>query len=327
MSPQRFGVYSPGEQQFPDRSTLRVTTDHNVEVVDALSVDLEDYYQVEAFASTVPRSSWPEFQPRVDENTCRVLELFARHKVKGTFFVLGWIAERNPSLIRQIVGAGHEIACHGYDHQRVTSLNRDEFRADLRRARNTIEDACGVRVIGYRAPTFSITRRNLWALEVLAEEGFLYDSSIFPIRHDNYGVPDAPRFSHRRNLACGLSIFEFPISTVRIAGINLPATGGGYLRLLPMTYMRWAIDRIHKRDRQSVILYFHPWEIDPQQPRLQAGWKSRFRHYFNLGKTADRLSALLSNGRFEPMINLTKRLDLSRPEASPSQEPVPVVSI
>lgn len=297
------------------------------ELVDVLSVDLEDYYQVEAFASNIPHSRWPEFQPRVRGNTCRVLELFAHHKVKATFFVLGWVAERNGSLIREIADAGHEVACHGYDHRRVTFLTRHEFRADLRRARKVIEDTCGVKVNGYRAPTFSITRQNLWALEVLAEEGILYDSSIFPIRHDHYGVPDAPRFPHRRDLARGMSIFEFPISTVRIGGINLPATGGGYLRLLPMAYTRWALSRIHNHDRQSVILYFHPWEMDPGQPRLEGGWKSRFRHYTNLSKTASRLSELLSKGRFEPMINLLSRHDVRRAEAGPAQQPLPAVSV
>lgn len=296
-------------------------------VVDALSVDVEDYFQVEAFTSNIRRSSWSGFQPRVRENTSRVLELFARHQVKATFFVLGWVAERNPSLVREIVDAGHEVASHGYSHQRVTFLSPDEFRTDLRRARNVIEDACGVRVDGYRAPTFSITRQNLWALDILAEEGFLYDSSIFPIRHDHYGVPNAPRFPHRLDLGRGMSIFEFPISTVRIAGVNLPATGGGYLRLLPMTYTRWAVNRIHDHDRQSVILYFHPWEIDPDQPRLRAGWKSEFRHYVNLSKTADRLTELLSTCRFEPMINLMRRLDTKCAEGSPMQQPLSVVTL
>jgi polysaccharide deacetylase family protein (PEP-CTERM system associated) len=246
--------------------------------VDALSVDLEDYYHVEAFAANIERSQWPEFSPRVRENTLRVLELFAKHELRATFFVLGWVAERNAALIREIAYAGHELASHGYEHQRVTFLKPDSFRADLRRAREVIENAGGRKVNGYRAPTFSITQKNLWALEVLAEEGFLYDSSIFPIRHDHYGIPDAPRFPHRRALGGGMSIFEFPISTVRVAGVNLPATGGGYLRLLPMTYTRWAIKRIHKRDEWPIILYFHPWEIDPEQPRLAASWKSRFRH-------------------------------------------------
>jgi polysaccharide deacetylase family protein (PEP-CTERM system associated) len=297
------------------------------EIVDALSVDVEDYYQVEAFASRIPRSRWPEFQSRVRENTSRVLELFALHNVKATFFVLGWVAERNRSLIREIVDEGHEVACHGYNHQRVTFLTPDEFRADLRRARQVIEDASGVRVNGYRAPTFSITRENLWALEVLADEEFLYDSSIFPIRHDHYGVPDAPRFPHRCDLGRGVSIFEFPISTVRIAGINLPATGGGYLRLLPMTYTRWAVNRIHNHDRQSIILYFHPWEVDPDQPRLRGNWKSEFRHYVNLSKTSERLTELLSRGHFGPMMTLMKRLDIKRPEGSPMQQPISAVTL
>ena len=299
----------------------------NFEVIDALSVDVEDYYQVEAFASKVPYSNWPEFQPRVRENTHRVLELFARHGVKGTFFVLGWVAERNGSLIREIAEAGHEVASHGYDHRRVTFLSRGEFRTDIRRARAVIENACGVRVNGYRAPTFSITRQNLWALEVLAEEGFLYDSSIFPIRHDHYGIPDAPRFPHRRDLRGGGSIFEFPMSTVRIGGINLPVTGGGYLRLLPMAYTRWAMRRIHKREKQSVILYFHPWEIDPKQPRLQGGWKSRLRHYTNLDKTASRLAELFSMSRFEPMVDVMARLESQHSAVTPAQSIVAPASV
>jgi polysaccharide deacetylase family protein (PEP-CTERM system associated) len=298
-----------------------------LEMIDALSVDVEDYYQVEAFACSVERRQWSHFPSRVRSNTLRVLELFAKHGLRATFFVLGWIAERDGALIREIADAGHEVACHGYDHQRITVLKTDAFRADLRRAQQSIEDACGLKVSGYRAPTFSITQENLWALHVLAEEGFIYDSSIFPIRHDHYGIHDAFRFPHRRDLGRGMSIFEFPISTVRIAGINLPATGGGYLRLLPMAYTRWAMKRIHEREGQSVILYFHPWEIDPEQPRLQGTWKSRFRHYTNLDKTMSRLSELFSKGRFEPMIELMARLDVSYREASATQEAAVALSM
>jgi polysaccharide deacetylase family protein (PEP-CTERM system associated) len=298
----------------------------NSRVIDALSVDLEDYYHVEAFASQIPQSSWESFPSRVVENTRRVLELFAEYGFKATFFVLGWIAERNPSLIREISKAGHEIASHGYGHQRVTFLSPSEFRADIRRSREVIEDACGIRVNGYRAPTFSITRQNLWALQILAEEGFVYDSSIFPIRHDHYGIPDAPRFPHRRQLEDGRSILEFPISTARIAGMNLPVTGGGYLRLLPMGYMQWALSRIHAADRQPAILYFHPWEIDPEQPRLSGSWKSKFRHYYNLHLTAGRLSTLLSNGRFEPIASLLTRLKLPETASAFTQQ-LPVFSV
>jgi polysaccharide deacetylase family protein (PEP-CTERM system associated) len=298
----------------------------NSRVIDALSVDLEDYYHVEAFASQIPQSTWESFPSRVVENTRRVLELFAEHGFKATFFVLGWIAERNPSLIREISKAGHEIASHGYGHQRVTFLSRSEFRADIQRSREVIEDACGIRVNGYRAPTFSITRQNLWALQILAEEGFVYDSSIFPIRHDHYGIPDAPRFPHRRQLEGGLSILEFPISTARIAGINLPVTGGGYLRLLPMRYMLWALSRIHGADRQPAVLYFHPWEIDPEQPRLSGSWKSKFRHYYNLHETAGRLSTLLSKGRFEPIASLLTRLKLPETASAFTQQ-LPVFSV
>jgi polysaccharide deacetylase family protein (PEP-CTERM system associated) len=298
--------------------TLRTNMkSHDFRFVDALSVDLEDYYQVEAFASNIPRSEWEKFEPRVIDNTYRVLELLARHQVKATFFVLGWVADRNRSLIREIAELGHEIASHGYHHQRITFLTPAEFRDDLRRARNAIENASGVGISGYRAPTFSITKESLWALEILAEEGFLYDSSIFPIRHDHYGIPDAPRFAHRRYMANGLTIFEFPMPTVRVGGINFPATGGGYLRLLPMVYTRWALRRIHTHDHQPVVIYFHPWELDPEQPRLSGGLKSRVRHYTNLERTATRLDEILSNGQFEPMISAMARLDAYQPATAP----------
>ena len=274
----------------------------------------------------VPRSSWPNFSPRVQENTGRVLELFARHNVSTTFFVLGWIAEQYPSLVRDIADAGHEIACHGYDHRRVTTFTRDEFRADLRRARTAIEDACGLKVEGYRAPTFSITRQNLWALEVLAEEGFTYDSSIFPIRHDNYGISDAPRFPHRCHFQNGGSIFEFPMSTVRLGRMNMPVAGGGYLRLLPMRFTKWAVHQIHREDRQPVIIYFHPWEVDPEQPRLQGPWKSRVRHYTNLGKTLQRLHELLSHGRYEPLIDSMFRHDRKAPTPFPLESTMDAAS-
>lgn len=295
-------------------------------IVDVLSVDVEDYYQVEAFAKVVSRDSWPTFSSRVRENTGRVLELFARHNVSATFFVLGCVAERFPALVREIAAAGHEVACHGHDHRRVTTLTREQFRTDLRRASAAIEDACGLKVEGYRAPTFSITGQNLWALEVLAEEGFTYDSSIFPIRHDNYGISDAPRFPHRRFLPNGGSIFEFPMSTVRLGGMNMPVGGGGYLRLLPMQFTNWAVRRIHHQEGQPVIVYFHPWEVDPGQPRLQGPWKSRFRHYTNLGKTLQRLDELLSQNRFESHIDSMLRHDRRAPTPFPLESPLDAAS-
>lgn len=276
-------------------------------LTDALSVDVEDYFHVEAFADCVSIDNWPHYPSRFAENTRRVLEIFAAHRCHATFFVLGWIAERNPALVREIKAAGHEIACHSYAHRHVTTFIPVQFRDDLRRAKKAIEDACGAPVLGYRAPTFSIVRQSLWALEILADEGFLYDSSIFPIRHDLYGFPDAPRFLHRQPLGSGHSIFEVPLSTVRMFGTNWPAGGGGYLRLLPLSYTRWAVRQIHRAEKQPVVFYFHPWEIDPEQPRINGKWKSRFRHYTGLRSMEGRLRKLLAEGQFEPIIDLVRR--------------------
>lgn len=274
------------------------------DVVDGLSVDLEDYFQVEAFAASVPRSRWPLFNSRWRRNTLRTLELLARNGCRATFFVLGWVAERDPGLIQEVAAAGHELACHSHLHRPLYQLKPNEFREDLRRSRDAIESAAGSRVVGFRAPTFSITNESSWALEVLAEEEFEYDSSIFPVHHDLYGMPKAPRWIHLRCFPSGRSIWEVPPSTVRIGGTNIPFGGGGYLRQLPMTFTRWAIKTLHARDRQPVIVYFHPWELDPDQPRISGNWKSRIRHYRGLNKTADRLNEILSRGTFQPLANL-----------------------
>lgn len=300
------GVFSEPSQKHPQSQSP--------ELVNGASVDLEDYYHVEAFADRIERARWPEFVSRVRPNTERTLELLRRTGTRATFFVLGYVAERDPALIRKVAEAGHEIACHSHLHRRVHRLSPAEFRQDVRRARAAIEDATGVRVLGFRAPTFSITLDSLWALDILLEEGFEYDSSIFPVRHDLYGIPSAPRFLHQRALPSGRSIWEIPMSTVRLGGVNLPAAGGGYLRLLPLPVTRWAIRRIHRRDGQPVILYFHPWELDPEQPRLSANWKSRFRHYTGLKKTEARLERILAEGKFEPLINLVRRAQQAQPE-------------
>ena len=282
-------------------------------LTDALSVDVEDYFHVEAFADRIQFDQWATFSSRVRRNCDRILDLFEKHGWRATFFVLGWVAEREPALLRDIAEAGHELGCHSYAHRRVFSLRPEEFREDLRRARGLIEDAAGVRILGYRAPTFSIVHGSLWALEILAEEGFLYDSSIFPIHHDLYGYPDFPRFLQRVQLASGREFFEVPMSTIRWAGLNWPLGGGGYLRLLPMSYTHWAMRRIHRQDRQSVILYFHPWELDPDQPRLEGSWKSKLRHYTGLSKMEWRLEKLLGRGRYEPLKSLVTRLRDSVP--------------
>lgn len=278
-------------------------------MVDGLSVDLEDYFQVEAFASCIPRSQWPTFPSRVRHNTMRVLELLERNRCHATFFVLGWIAEREPALIREIVSAGHEIACHSHLHRPLYTLSPAEFREDLLRSRNVIEDVAGLRVLGFRAPTFSITNRSLWALDILAEEGFEYDSSIFPIHHDKYGIPGELQWIHKRFLSSGLTIWEIPPSTVRIGKMNLPFGGGGYLRQLPMAFTRWAIGKTHRGEGRPIMVYFHPWELDPEQPRLQGDWKARLRHYRGLRKIKHRLEEVLSSGTFQPFINFVRRFD------------------
>ena len=260
-------------------------------IVNAMSVDVEDYFQVQAFANQVSRDDWDSRDSRVERNTDHVLALFDDVGIKATFFTLGWVAERFPGLIDRIVSQGHELASHGYEHVRVTEQTPDAFRADIRRTKHTLEDIGGVPVIGYRAATFSIGASNLWAFGVLAEEGYAYSSSIYPVRHDLYGMPSAPRFPFFPDGATGPE--EYPITTVRFGGRTLPCGGGGYFRLLPYSISRWAMRRVNRNDDRPCIFYFHPWEIDPEQPRMTtAGWKSRFRHYTNLEKMEGRLRKL-----------------------------------
>ncbi|MEM8799768.1 MAG: XrtA system polysaccharide deacetylase [Pseudomonadota bacterium] len=259
-----------------------------------MSVDVEDYFQVGAFETTIAREEWDTIPRRVDMATGRVLDLFARKGVKATFFCLGWVAERHPELIRRIADEGHEVASHGYDHARVTSLTPESFRADLRKAKALLEDAGGTPVIGYRAPSFSIGDANLWALEVLGEEGYLYSSSIYPIQHDHYGMPGAPRFAFRPDQAPSLT--ELPVTTVQVGSKTIPCGGGGYFRLLPYALSRWAMRRVNRRDNQSCIFYFHPWEVDKDQPRQKdAPLKSRLRHYVNLDKMEAKLARALDD--------------------------------
>jgi polysaccharide deacetylase family protein (PEP-CTERM system associated) len=266
-------------------------------VVNAMSVDVEDYFQVSAFDAVVSRGSWDRFESRVERNTDRLLQVFADSGVKATFFVLGWIAERHRDLVARIAGAGHEVASHGFGHRLIYDQAREDFREDVRRAKQVLEDAAGREVEGYRAPSFSVTRESLWALDVLLDEGYRYDASIFPVHHDRYGIPDAPREIHRLERAGG-PLVEVPPSTVHLLGTNLPVAGGGYFRLLPFWWTRWGIARVNRVERRPVIFYLHPWEVDPQQPRLQASALSRFRHYRNLHKTEPRLRALCREFRF-----------------------------
>jgi polysaccharide deacetylase family protein (PEP-CTERM system associated) len=261
-------------------------------LANALTVDVEDYFQVSALAPHVGHHRWHTMECRVERNIDRLLKLFDDHSAKATFFTLGWIAERYPAMVREIVARGHELASHGTSHRRANEQSRDEFRADVVGARRKLEDIGGVTVRGYRAPSFSIGHGNLWAFDCLAEAGYAYSSSIYPVRHDHYGMPDAPRFAHR--LENGL--LELPISTTRVMSRNLPAGGGGFFRLLPYRASRWAIQRVNRVDGQPAIFYFHPWEIDPHQPRIPGvGAKTRFRHYVNLDRTESRLKRLLSD--------------------------------
>ncbi len=258
----------------------------------AFSVDVEDYYQVQAFEKTVSRDDWPRWESRVAQNTDRLLEILAAAGARGTFFVLGWIAERYPAIVRAIVSAGHEVACHGWAHHLVSSQTPDEFAADVKRAVAAIEAAAPVRVEGYRAASFSIVRSSLWALDVLADLGFRYDSSVFPIHHDRYGIPDFPRAPAVRRSGARGDFVEFPMSTARWWGRNLPLTGGGYFRLFPYPVVRWGIRRIQAEGLPTMI-YIHPWEIDPEQPRVPSGTATRFRHRANLDRTESKLRRLL----------------------------------
>jgi len=289
-----------------NRSFAPVAWDSPSGCKDLLSVDVEDYFHVEAFADRISRSEWPRFALRVRRNTERILGLLAEHNQKATFFVLGWVAERDPGLVRAIAEAGHELACHSYAHERVFTLSPNEFRDDLQRAKAVIEDAGSVPIVGYRAPSFSIRTDSFWALQILAEEGFLYDSSIFPVRHDLYGIPDGPRFAYVHRLAGGNSIVEVPLSTVRLFGVNLGVAGGGYLRHLPMVYTRWGMRHIHT-EQQPAHVYFHPWELDPEQPRIAGSMRSRLRHYRGLEKTEPRLRVLLASQRFGRIIDFVQR--------------------
>lgn len=269
--------------------------------LNAMTIDVEDFFQVTAFEHFVARESWSSFPLRVEANTFRILELLDAHCVTATFFILGWVAEKVPSLVKRINERGHEIACHGYGHELVYRIGPVRFREDVRKAKNIIEEILGKAVKGYRAPSYSITNRSLWAFDVLVEEGFSYDSSTFPIHHDIYGIPGGERFPHVVQTPAG-AIREFPISTfpLRFPGgrTSIPISGGGYLRLLPAFLVRRAIRFINDVERQPAVVYFHPWEVDPDQPRINAGLRSRFRHYVNLDKTEGKIGSLLKEFRF-----------------------------
>lgn len=268
-------------------------------LVNALSVDVEDWFQVQALAPVVDRGDWSSLERRVETSTDRILALFDGAGVRATFFTLGWVAERHPALVRRIVAAGHELASHGSEHRRADEQDRASFRDDVRRSKRVLEDVGGVEVKGYRAPTFSIGPANLWAFDVLAEEGYAYSSSVYPVRHDLYGMPEAPRFPF--HTGAGL-LEEYPITTLRWGGRNLPCGGGGFFRLLPYAVSRAAIARVNAAEGRAAIFYFHPWEVDPGQPRLGGlPARSRLRHYLNLHRTEARLARLLADFAWDRM--------------------------
>lgn len=263
-------------------------------VVNAMTVDVEDYFQVSAFESAVARANWEICERRVDRNIDAILDLFDERGARATFFVLGWIAERHPALVRRIAAQGHEIASHGHDHRRIHDQTRAAFGADIERSKKLLEDAIGQPVNGYRAPSFSLSDKTPWAYDVLIDAGHAYSSSVYPVRHDHYGAPEAPRFPFPP--VPGEPFMEIPITTASVRGKNLPCGGGGYFRLFPYAYTRWGIRRFNSRDGARAVFYFHPWEIDPAQPRMaNLTWRTRFRHYTNLRKMANKLHRLLTD--------------------------------
>ncbi|CAN5553793.1 DUF3473 domain-containing protein [soil metagenome] len=293
----------------------------NRATLNAMTVDVEDYFHVSVFDGVVPRARWETLESRVERNTDRLLDIFADTAVKATFFVLGWVAERHPGLVRRIAAAGHEVASHGFAHRLVYDLTPAMFRDDVRRSKALLEEAADRPVEGYRAPSYSVTPRSLWALDILIDEGYRYDASIFPIHHDRYGIPLSPRHPYWLNRAAG-TIMEAPGSTVRWGPMNLPVAGGGYFRIFPYGWTKWGIGRLNRHEGRPAIFYMHPWEIDPDQPRLSAGLLSRFRHYRNLAKTEGRLRQLLADFQFGPMRTVLREV-LAEKSPAPYAAPLP----
>ena len=284
-------------------------------VVNAFSIDVEDYFQVAALAPVVPRDSWPTWEYRAERNTEVILNLLAERGTHGTFFVLGWCAERSPALVKRIAAAGHEVACHGFSHQLIYTQSEAVFREETRRSKLFLEDTIGAAVTGYRAASFSITRESLWALDVLIDCGFEYDSSVFPIVHDRYGIPGAAREPGQITAPSGRTIAEFPMSAASFFGVRVPVSGGGYFRLLPYAVTRAGLRQINERTGQPFTFYLHPWEVDPGQPRLKASALSRFRHYNNLHKTEPRLRKLLAEFSFSTMRDVLESRGLLKQQA------------
>ena len=269
-------------------------------IENALTIDVEDYFQVAALAEAVRYDDWDSMEYRVEANTDRILALFEEADVKATFFTLGWVAERSPKLVKRIADAGHEVASHGYSHQLIYNQTPDVFREETRRSKAILEEILGRAVTGYRAASYSITNQSRWALDILAEEGFIWDSSSFPVRHDRYGMPGTPRWPHRLTTDKGYELAEFPLSTLKLPGYTLPIAGGGYFRLFPYWFSKWGLSRINRQGKPFVF-YLHPWEVDPKQPRLDVKWFSRFRHYNNLEVCEARLEKLIGHFSFVPM--------------------------
>jgi polysaccharide deacetylase family protein (PEP-CTERM system associated) len=292
-------------------------------VTNAFSVDVEDYFQVAALAPANPREAWPQRESRVERNTQRLLDLAAARGVRGTFFVLGWIAERHPGLVKRIAAAGHEIASHGFSHELIYTQSPAQFREETTRSKGLLEDLAGEAVIGYRAASFSITRKSLWALDVLIDLGFRYDSSIFPIRHDRYGIPGASPEPGRVTAPSGRTLAEFPMSAASFLGVKVPVSGGGYFRLLPYWVTRRGLAQVNRKLGRPFTFYLHPWEVDPDQPRFEVSWLSRFRHYNNLHRCEPRLERLLGEFRFGTMREVLRARGLLDDDA-PAAVPTPV---
>ncbi len=266
----------------------------------AMTVDVEDYFQVSAFESYVSKDRWDTLPHRVEKNTNRILDLFNEHQIKATFFTLGWVAERYPDLVKRIVKDGHELACHGYEHIRVTEQTQGEFRKDVSKTKKILEDLSGQEIKGYRAASYSIGANNLWALDILNNEGFKYSSSIYPVKHDLYGMPDAPRYIYEPIEQADFK--EIPITTLKVLNKNYPCGGGGFFRLYPYFFSKWAFNRINQQEQQSGIFYFHPWEIDPDQPKQHGlPFKTKFRHYLNLSKMEGRIQNLIRDFEWDTM--------------------------
>ena len=282
---------------------------NNCRIINAMTIDVEDYFHVSAFANLIQICDWDNYESRVENNTFKLLEILKTKNIIATFFVLGWVAERYPGLIKSIKNEGHEIACHGYSHQLIYNQEKKIFREETIRSKQILEDLIQEPVIGYRAASYSITKRSEWALDILAELDFKYDSSIFPVRHDRYGMPHSPVFPHLLKTSSGKTIIEFPLSTVKVLGYRLPISGGGYFRLFPYWLSKLGLKSINMGDR-PFIFYLHPWEIDPEQPRIKANIVSRFRHYNNLNKCETRLKHLLSTFEFTTTSNVLKKMEL-----------------